>query len=332
MNLKDSHPRRRVVLQGAGLAGLSLWAGPAAAQTVAWPAKPVRLIVPFPPGSPPDLVSRLMAGLLSAPLGQAVFVENRPGAIGLVAVGELLRQPADGHTLMCMLMPVIVGPILLPSQKVDLERSLAPVSLLDRAPSVLVANNSLPASTLKEFVALLKARPGELGFASGGNGTPAHLAGELFKLEQKVVATHVPYSQLGQAIPDLINGRVQFMFLTSNVALPLLASGKVKGIGVVGDKRLPALPQLPTLAEQGMGEFDTSNWDAIVVKAGTPPEIVERLNAAIVEVLGRRDVIDKFQEMGMQATPSTPAQLGELMRAEARKWRAVITASGIKAE
>jgi len=262
---------RRSFLQMAALGGLSLAAGASLAQAPQWPTKPIRLLVPLTPGLPPDIVSRLLASSLTASLGQPVFVENKPGAIGLMAVNELLKQPADGHTLLCMLMPVVTAPVLLPAQKVDLEKSLMPVSQIDRAPSVLIANNSLPASSLKEFVALLKARPNELSFASSGNGTPAHLAGELFKLQQKVQATHVPYSQISMTIPDLLSNRVQFMFLTSSVAVPLIASGKVKSFGVVGDKRLPALPQLPTLAEQGMGDFDTSNWNGIVVKAGTRP-------------------------------------------------------------
>jgi tripartite-type tricarboxylate transporter receptor subunit TctC len=193
-----------------------------------------------------------------------------------------------------------------------------------------VVNQSLPVNNLNDFVSLLRARPNELGFASGGNGTPAHLAGELFKQYQKVSATHVPYSQLAQAIPDLLSNRVQFMFLTSNVAISQINSGKLKGIGVVSEKRLPALPNVPTLAEQGMGDFDTSNWDGIVVRTGTPPEIVQRLNAEIVSLLNRREVVEKFQEMGMQATPSSPAQFADLMRTEARKWRDVITSAGIR--
>lgn len=323
---------RRAFLQMAAVGGLGLAAGASLAQSSQWPTKPIRLLVPFTPGLPPDIVSRLLASSLTASLGQPVFVENKPGAIGMVAVNELLKQPADGHTLMCMLMPVVTAPVLLPAQKVDLEKSLIPVSQIDRAPSVLIANNSLPASSLKEFVALLKAKPDELSFASSGNGTPAHLAGELFKLQQKVQATHVPYSQISMTIPDLLSNRVQFMFLTSSVAVPLIAAGKVKSFGVVGDKRLPALPQLPTLAEQGMGDFDTSNWNGIVVRAGTPPEIVQRLNAEIVALLRRRDTVEKFQEMGTQAMPSTPAQFGELIRSESRKWREVIAAASIKAD
>lgn len=323
---------RRAFLQMTALGGLSLAAGASLAQSSQWPTKPIRLLVPFTPGLPPDIVSRLLASSLTTSLGQPVFVENKPGAIGMVAVNELLKQPADGHTLLCMLMPVVTAPVLLPAQKVDLEKSLMPVSQIDRAPSVLIANNSLSASSLKEFVALLKARPNELSFASSGNGTPAHLAGELFKLQQKVQATHVPYSQISMTIPDLLSNRVQFMFLTSSVAVPLIAAGKVKSFGVVGDKRLPALPQLPTLAEQGIGDFDTSNWNGIVVKAGTPPEIVQRLNAEIVALLSRRDTVEKFQEMGTQAMPSTPTQFGELIRAESKKWRDVIAAANIKAD
>lgn len=332
MNQVNSSLTRRSILHGVALSAMALSLNTAFAQATAWPNKPLRLLVPFPPGSPPDVVSRLVANYLAAQLGQSIVVENKPGAIGMVAVAELLRQPADGYTLMCMPMPVLNAPVLIPSQKVELEKVLQPVSLIDRAPSVLVVNQSLPVNNLREFVALLKARSNELSFASGGNGTPAHLAGELFKLHQNVSATHVPYSQLAQAIPDLLSNRVQFMFLTSNVAVPQISGGKLKGIGVVGEKRLPALPNLPTLAEQGMGDFDTSNWDGIVVRSGTPPEIINRLNSEIVSLLNRREIIEKFQEMGMQSMPSTPAQFAELIRNESRKWRDVITNAGIRVD
>jgi tripartite-type tricarboxylate transporter receptor subunit TctC len=321
---------RRTLLRMTTVGSFALSCKLATSQISAWPNKPLRLLVAFPPGSPPDVVSRLLANHLASQLGQAIVVENKPGAIGMIALNELMRQPSDGYTLMCLSLPVLTAPVLIPSQKIELEKVLQLVSLIDRAPSVLVVNKNLPVNNLREFVALLKARPNELGFASGGNGTPAHLAGELFKQHQNVLATHVPYSQLAQAIPDLMSNRVQFMFLTSNVAIPQINGGKLKGIGVVGEKRLPALPSLPTLTEQGLGDFDTSNWDGIVVRSGTPNEIVQRLNTEIVNLLNRSDIIEKFQEMGMQTMPSSPMQFTELMRSEGRKWRDVIVTAGIR--
>jgi tripartite-type tricarboxylate transporter receptor subunit TctC len=260
-----------------------------------------------------------------------VVVENKPGAIGMVALQELLRQPADGYTLFCILTPVTTASALLPAQKVDLAKELQPVSQVDRIGTVLVVNNDLPANDMKSFVALLRAKPNQLNFASTGNGTPAHLAGELFKIQEKVQAEHVPYMSFAQSVPDLISNRVQFMFMTSSVAAPLVNTGKVRALGIVGPNRLPILANVPTLAEQGMGKIDTSSWDGIVVKAGTPKSIVDRLNTEIVRILAKPEIKAKFVEMGMTAVSSTPEELGALIEAETIRWGALIKAANITA-
>ena len=322
--------RRRIVLQS--FAALALGAGISSSSLAqAWPSKPIRLLVPYTAGSPPDLSSRILATHLATALQQPVIVENRPGAIGLVALQELLRQPADGNTLYCILTPVTTASTLLPAQKVDLTKELQPVSQIDRIGTVLVVNNELAAADMKSFLSLLRAKPNELNFASTGNGTPAHLAGELFKSQEKVQATHVPYVSFSQSVPDLISNRVQFMFMTSTVAAPLVNTGKVRALGIVGPNRLPILPNVPTLAEQGMGKIDTSSWDGIVVKAGTPKPIVDRLNSEIVRILTKPEVKAKFLEMGMAAVSSTPEELGALIEAESARWAAVIKAANITA-
>ena len=322
--------RRRIVLQS--FAALALGAGISSSSLAqAWPSKPIRLLVPYTAGSPPDLSSRILATHLATALQQPVIVENRPGAIGLVALQELLRQPADGNTLYCILTPVTTASTLLPAQKVDLTKELQPVSQIDRIGTVLVVNNELAAADMKSFLSLLRAKPNELNFASTGNGTPAHLAGELFKSQEKVQATHVPYVSFSQSVPDLISNRVQFMFMTSTVAAPLVNTGKVRALGIVGPNRLPILPNVPTLAEQGMGKIDTSSWDGIVVKAGTPKPIVDRLNSEIVRILTKPEVKAKFLEMGMAAVSSTPEGLGALIEAESARWAAVIKAANITA-
>ncbi len=327
MNTFPSSNRRSVL---RGLTVLALGAGIAGASLAqAWPAKPIRLLVPFTAGSPPDLSSRVLATHLSAALQQPVVVENRPGAIGLIALQELLRQPADGYTLYCILTPVTTASALLPAQKVDLAKELQPVSQINRLATVLVVNNDLPATEMKSFVALLRAKPNQLNFASTGNGTPAHLAGELFKSQEKVQATHVPYMSFSQSVPDLLSNRVQFMFMTSSVAAPLVNSGKVRALGIVGPNRLSILPNVPTLAEQGMGKIDTSSWDGIVVRAGTPKPIVDRLNTEIVRILATPEVKARFVEMGMTAVSSTPEELGALIEAETNRWGAVIKAANI---
>lgn len=329
MNTSPSSNRRSVL---RGLTVLALGAGLASASLAqAWPAKPIKLLVPYTAGSPPDLSSRVLATHLSAALQQPVVVENKAGAIGLVALQELLRQPPDGYTLYCILTPVTTASALLPAQKIDLAKELQPVSQVDRIGTVLVVNNDLPATDMKSFVALLRAKPNQLNSASTGNGTPAHLAGELFKSQEKVQATHVPYMSFSQSVPDLLSNRVQFMFMTSSVAAPLVNSGKVRALGIVGPSRLPILANVPTLAEQGMGKIDTSSWDGIVVKAGTPRPIVDRLNAEIVRILAKPEVKARFIEMGMTAVSSTPEELGALIEAETNRWGAVIKAANITA-
>lgn len=329
MTSSHSSPRRSLLRTlilfalGAGMAGASL--------AQAWPAKPIRLIVPFAAGTPPDLSSRVLVSYLGASLQQPVVVENKPGAIGLVGLQELLRQPADGYTLYCILTPVTTASALLPAQKVDLAKELQPVSQIDRISTVLVVNNDLPAADMKTFVALLRAKPNQLNFASTGNGTPAHLAGELFKRQEKVEAAHVPYTSFSQSIPDLLSNRVQFMFMTSSVAAPLVQTGKVRALGIVGPNRLPILPNVPTLAEQGMGKIDTSSWDGIVVKAGTPRPIVDRLNTEIARIMAKPEVKAKFVEMGMTAVSSTPEELGALIESETARWGALIKAANITA-
>ena len=328
MNFHSYSNKRRSALIKLGAVAMTVaLSGPAFGQS--WPSQPIKLLVPYTAGSPPDLSSRILATHLSSALGQPVIVENKPGAIGLIALGDLLRSPADGNTLYCMLTPVTTASTLMPAQKVDLGKAIQPISQMDTVGSVLVVNNDLPASNVKEFVALLKKKPNELNFASTGSGTPAHLAGELFKIEQKVEATHVPYASFSQSVPDLIGNRVQFMFMTSSIAAPLVNSGKVRALGIVGPKRIQILSKVPTLAEQGMGNFDTSSWDGIVVKAGTPQSIIDRLNLEIVRILAKPEVMTRFVEMGMTATSSTPKQFGDLIAAETLRWAAVIKTANV---
>lgn len=329
----ETHRRR--FLQHLAAAGLAAGAAgriaPAAANEPGWPRKPLRLIVPFTTGTPPDLVSRLVAQPLSKSLGQPVIVDNRPGAIGGVALGELLRQPADGHTLFCMLMPVTTAPALVPGFKFDLVREIQPVAQLDWSVSVLVVNRALPAANVAELISLAKARPGQLAFASGGNGTPAHLAAELFKAKYGLSATHVPYAQFAQSLPDLQENRVQFMFMSSAVAVSHVTSGKVRALAVVANERLKALPDVPTMVEQGHADFDVRNWDGIVVRAGTPPEIVERLNQELVRIVSAPEMRERFLDMGVVPAPGTPQALGELIQRDMERWGRVIRAAGIQA-
>lgn len=316
----------------AAAAGAAGWMPATAAANTAWPAKPIRLIVPFNVGTPPDIVARLVAQAITPSLGQPVVVDNRPGAIGIVGLNEMLRQPADGHTLYCLLMPVTTAKALLPSQRIDLLADTEPVVQLDWSDSVLVVNHDVTARNVAEFIELLRARPNQFSFGSGGNGTPAHLAGEVFKTQQKVSAVHVPYAQFTQAIPDLLGNRIQFMFLTSAVAVPQVKSGKLKALAVVSAQRVAALPEVPTMAEEGLGNFDTRSWDGIIVRAGTPRDVIERLNREIRKALESPQLRERFADLGLVPAAGTPQEFGELIRREIDRWGAVIRAAGIRAD
>lgn len=322
----------RHLLQFGALAAGALPVTALRAQAAAWPSKPIRIVVPFNVGTPPDITSRLIAEALTPALGQTVFVENRPGAVGTIGLAEVLRQPADGHNLFCMLMPVTTAPALLPNLRIDLLKDIEPVAQIDWTYSVLVVNKDLPATRVDQLIALMRAKPGGLSFGSGGNGTPAHLAGEMFKVQQKVSAVHVPYAQFGQAVPDLISGRLQFMFLTSNVAVPQVQSGRLRALAVVGNERLAALPAVPTMAQEGLPEFDTRSWDGIVVKAGTPREIVDRLNREIRRAVESPRMRERFAELGMAPASGTPQEFGALIQRDMKRWAELIRAAGIRIE
>ena len=321
------HPplrRRQALIRGATLLTAAALLSPQMVLAQAWPSKPIRVLVPYSTGTPPDISSRLVAMHLTKALGQPVYIENKPGAIGLVALKELLRQPADGSTLLCMVMPLVTTPALLPTQAVDLQKELQPIAQVDTAPTVLVVNNDLPVKSARELIELMKTRPNSLNFGSGGNGTPAHLTGELFKQLHKVTATHVPYAQFSQVAPDLMGGRLQFMFLTSSVAVPLVTSGKLRAIGIAAGKRLAALPDVPTLSEQGLGEFDSSNWTGLAARAGTSPDIIAQLNKEVTAILAKPEVIAQLKDQGMIPVPGTPQQFAQYIASESKRWTEVI--------
>jgi tripartite-type tricarboxylate transporter receptor subunit TctC len=307
---------------------LSLFALQAGAQP--YPAKPIKLIVPYSVGTPPDIVSRLVADRMSPGLGQPVVVENRPGATGTVGLTELTRQPADGYTLYNMLMPVSVAPALYPQQGLDFKKVMDPVGQFTWYYNVLVVHPEVKAANVRELVQLLKARQAGYSFASGGNGTPAHLSGELFKLQAQVQAQHVPYNQFPQGISDLVAGRIQFMFLTSSVSVPLVQSGKVRALAVTGGERLPALPSVPTMTELGYKDFLVRGWDGLVVRAGTPKPIIARLNAEMAKAVATPEVRNRFASLGVEPVATSPADFGELISAEVERWGRLVRDAQIK--
>jgi tripartite-type tricarboxylate transporter receptor subunit TctC len=319
----------------AGLALLLLAAiGPlvpdAAAQ--AWPAKPVRLIVPWPPGTPADVAGRLVTDRMTVTLGQPMIVENRPGAAGTIGLGAALREPPDGYTVYMLSSPTLVAPLLFKGVAPDFLRDLQPVGHVAWGFNVLVVPVTSPAASLADLLAAIRANPGGLGFASGGNGTPAHLAGELFKQMTSTQSTHVPYNQFSQVIGDLVSGRVQFMFLTASAAIPQVSAGKLRALAVTGLQRAKALPTVATMAEQGFPGFVVRHFDGMAVRSGTPDAVVERLHVELAAALQHPAVQERFAALALEAEPMTPAKFAELIARESARWLEIGRAASIRAD
>ena len=300
----------------------------AAAQN--YPSGVIRIVAPFGGGTPPDVISRIVATELSESEGWQVVVENKPGAVTTIAGSEVLKQPADGHTVYAMALPVASAPALLPKIPYQLETDFAPVIKASTSYNVLVVNPSVPAKTVSELVAILKSQPDKLNFSSGGFGTPAHLIGEMFKLQMGVRAAHVPYQQFPQAIADLLNGTNQYMFITSLPVVDLIAVGKLRALAVTSPKRIEALKDIPSVVEQGFPTLVVADWVGFAVKSGTPSDVVVRLNGAINKALTTQRVRSGLAKLGAEPAGGTAAEFGELMKSQVAHWRKVVADSGIK--
>jgi tripartite-type tricarboxylate transporter receptor subunit TctC len=292
-----------------------------------WPKTPIRMIVPHGPGSPPDIVSRLIALEMSKSLGQTVYVDNRVGAAGIVGLNDLMRQPADGYTIYCFSMTLVTAPQFIASVNPNFLNDIEPVGQTNWTHSVLVTSNQFPAKNLRELIELAKSDKSGLIYGSGGFGSPAHLLAELLKNQFNLSINHVPYAQFNHVIPDLINGRVDFMFMSANVAIPYIQSGKLKALGVVSRDRLAAIPQVPSLFEQGFQNFEARSWEGIVVKAGVPRNIVIRLNYEINKALDSPNLKQRFVDLGMIPAKSTPDAFKDLIKADSLRWNALIEKS-----
>ena len=301
----------------------------ARAQGQPYPAKPVRIINPFSPGGSLDMVARLLAKHMSAELGQSVLVDNRTGAGGTIGVETVAKAPPDGYTLLIVQSSITINPTLMPKIPYDPVRDFAPISKVSDYMFFLVAHPSLPARTVKQLIALDKARPGLLNYASVGVGSGTHLASELFNYMAGTKITHVPYKGTGQALPDLIGGHVAIMFGSTSF-VPYVKSGKLVGLGVTGAVRSRALPDVPTIAEAGLPGFEVTAWNALFAPAGTPEPIVKRLNALVREGLAQPEAKAAMDKQDLDATPSTPEELANLVRTELAKWAKVIKVAGIK--
>jgi tripartite-type tricarboxylate transporter receptor subunit TctC len=295
-----------------------------------YPSSVIRLVVPSPAGTPPDIMARIVASELSESEGWRVVVENKPGAITTIGLAEVLRQPADGHTMASIALSASAASALLPNLNFQIETDFVPVIKLASAYHILVVNPSVPARSLSEFVALLKSQPNKMTFSSGGFGVPAHLAGEMFKLQTGVQATHVPYQGLAKAIPDLMNGTNQFQFITPLPVLQLINEGKLRALAVTGPARMPTLSDVPTVGESGFPDLIIQDWFGIVLKAGTPNEIVVRLNGAMNKLLAKPRVRAAIEKMAAEPAGGTSAEFGQFLGSQIAHWNKVVKESGIK--
>ncbi len=321
---------RRLILRTAAASAATL-ALPAFAQ--AWPTRPIRLVVPFPPGSSPDLIARLVAEPLSAALGQPVVIDNKPGAGGNVGTGLVAKAEPDGHTLLFTIQgPLVTAPLLSKSLNYDPAKELAPVTLVATSPNLLVVDPKLGADTLADFVRVAKAKRGELNYGSVGNGSAAHLAMELFKRRAGIELVHVPYQGFPQVVNAILAGQVQAGFMVPGIAMGQVRAGKLRGLGVTTLGRSAALPDFPTLVEQGIPEFEAISWQAVLAPAKTPAAIVERLSRELVRIVKSDEVRTKMLAQYFSAAGTAPAALTGLMASERERWAQVIKLAGVKPE
>ena len=304
-----------------------------AAQSAAWPAKPIRWISPFAPGGGADITSRIIAQKLGPAVNQQGLVDNRGGAGGNIGVDIAAKAPPDGYTLVLgTIGPIAINVSLYKKLPFDPMKDLLPITQAANALNVLVVHPSLPAKTVKDVIAIAKARPGELSFGSSGPGATDHLAGELFKTLTGVNMVHVPYKGGAPAMLDLMAGQVQTVFSTVSTAIGAIKGGKVRAIAMTGDKRFELMPELPTIAQAGVSGFEVRNWYGVFAPAGTSKEIVTRLNSELVKVLQMPDVKSKLLESGIEALHSTPEQFATYIQSETRRWAKVVKDSGARAE
>jgi len=313
------------VIAALGLTGLCN--PPSFAQ--AYPAKPLKIIVPFAPGGVTDMVSRVMAQGLTAELGQAVIVENRAGASGIVGTDTVAKSARDGYTLLVVASSHTVSPATNAKLPYDTERDFAPISLVVRDPLLFVVGNTVPANTLSEFIALAKSQPAKINYATPGPASQSHLVTELFSQRAGIKMLEVPYRGGGPAMLALIAGEVQFAVLSTQLSAPHLQSGRVRAIASGGRTRDPHFPNLPTLNESGFPEMEALQWVGILAPAGMPNDIVTRLNAALRRILVKPDIVSKLAAQGMTAATSSPDEFKAMISAEIREWKDVAQKAGI---
>jgi tripartite-type tricarboxylate transporter receptor subunit TctC len=323
--------RRRTVLQtlGASAAGLAL---PVLAQST-WPSRPIRYIVPFAPGGTTDILARVVGEKLGPILGQTIVIENKPGQGGSVGAAELARAAPDGHTIGGgTISSHAINATLYDKLPYDPVASFAPITMYATQPNVLLVHPSVPVSSLREFIALLKASPGKYVYGSAGNGTSQHISGELFKAMAGVQMQHVPYRGSGQMVPELLGGTLPVAFDNIATGIPHMKTGKLRALAVTTARRSGVAPDVPTMAESGLAGYELSSWQAVFAPAGTPAAVVDRLYTEIGRILKMPDVAKRLGDLGLDLSGMTPAELGAVVRADVPRLGKVVRDSGAKAD
>jgi tripartite-type tricarboxylate transporter receptor subunit TctC len=315
----------RSILAAVALAA----AGLAAAQS--WPAKPIRVIVPYPPGGTSDILARALGPGMQAALGQPWVVENKPGATGNVGADLVAKSPADGYTLLLAdIGSLAIAPSVVPTLAYDPVKDFAPVVMVAYSPHLLVVHPSVSVKDFKELIALARAKPDSLNFAVSGMGGANHLAGIDFAQRAGIKWTYIPYKGGSQALTDMVGGQAQVMFNGALATYPFVKDGKLKALAVSSAKRFPTMPDIPTVAEMGMAGFETGSFQGIVAPTGTPPEVLNKLHATVTQVLSTPEMKERLDKAGAELRPQTSAQFGTFIRAEKDRWAKVVKESGAK--
>ncbi len=303
--------------------------GTVAAQT--YPSHPIKLVVPFPPGGPNDTIARIVAEKMSTILGQSIVIDNRGGAGGVVGTDAVAKSAPDGYTIgIASAGAIAISASLVEKVPYDSRKDLTAITLVATVPELLVVPEQLPAKDFKELVAMAKAQPGKLNFASSGPGSMPHLAGELLKINAKIDIVHVPYRGAAPAVNDLLGGQVQMVFLDTPILLPHIKSGKLRALAVAAKERAPSVPEVPTMGELGLASVDAENWYGMIGPANMPKEIVDKLNKAAAQALKDKDVIAKLAPQGAKLIGNKPEEFASFIKSEISKWAKVVEASGAK--
>lgn len=325
--------RRRTLLGGLALSLLAALPCAALAQDAAFPTKPMRIVVPFPPGGYSDLLARIIGKGLSVSFGQPVVIDNRPGAGGNIGADLVAKSAPDGHTLvMGTIGTQAVNPLIYPKMPYNAAKDFAAVAFVADAETVLVVHPSLPARSAAELIALARQKPGELTYASGGSGTTSQLAGELLKADAKIFITHIPYKGNVPALNDLVAGQVSMSFATLAPALPFIKDGKLIALATAGNKRAPALGNVPTMTEQGIKNFEVRNWTGLLAPAGTPAAVTAKIATEVDRIIQSEEAQKVFVAQGLTYTRMGPEAFDGFIRSESAKWEVLVRQAGIKVD